>query len=291
MVGGTRPDTTTCNRQQFLSMARSLSGFERLAADIGSANAGSIAELIFEAQVRETNPADRYILIAADQRPQYPARIDRLLQAECTQIGEKRAHAAALLKATKAGRLRGWLAEMTEPEASYTQTRDSARSATPEREIVKARDWIARSMHGDAKQTVLDVLTRHVLTAPAGAALGPTPRLLDQVHAEVVTDAPRVRSPNILTAYPSSIGGRFLLELIFQWTSSAVWPAPGDEQWLDVALFYLGAVATVQGYPDGNKRAARMGYAITLLKGKRRFVAPSPGLESELVRMRRIDDE
>ncbi len=286
MVGGTRPDTTTFNRQQFLSMVRRLSGFERLAADIGGANAASIADLIFEAQVRETNPADRYILIAAGERPQFPARIDSLLQAECGQIGEKRAHAAALLKAAKTGRLRGWLAEMTEPEASYTQTRSSPCTSTPESEIIKARDWIARSMHGDAKQTVLDVLTRHVLAAPDGTALGPTPRLLDQVHAEVVPDAPRVRSPNAMTAYPSSIGGRFLLELIFQWTSSIVWPVPGDEQWQDLALFYLGAVATVQGYPDGNKRAARMGYAITLLKGKRPFVAPSPGLESELVRMR-----
>jgi len=267
-------------------MARNLSGFGRLAADIGGANAASIAELIFEAQVRESNPAERYLLIAAAERRQFPARIDSLLQAESAQIGEKRAHAAALLKATRSGRLRGWLAEMTEPEANYTQIRVAPPGGSPEREIVKARDWVARSMHGDARQTVLDVLTRHVLTAPAGAALGPTPRLLDQVHGEVVADAPRVRSPNATTAYPSSIGGRFLLELIFGWTSSAVWPAPGDAQWLDVALFYLGAVAAVQGYPDGNKRAARMGYAITLLKGKRPFVAPSPGLESELVRMR-----
>ena len=291
MIGGTRPDDTTFNRQQFLRMVRSLSGFERLAADIGSAYAESIAELVFENQVKETNADGKYILITADERPQFPTRIDSLLQTECAQIQEKRTHAAALLKATTAGQLRGWLAEMTEPEASYTQTRGSPRNGTPEREIVKARDWIARPMHGDAKQTVLDVLTRHVLTAPEGAALGRTPRLLDQVHAKVVPDAPRVRSPNAMTAYPSSIGGRFLLELIFQWTSSAVWPAPGDDQWLDLALFYLGAVATVQGYPDGNKRAARMGYAITLLKGKRPFVAPSPGLESELVRMRRAGPE
>ena len=90
-----------------------------------------------------------------------------------------------------------------------------------------------------------------------------------------------------MTAYPSSIGGRFLLELIFQWTANAVWPAPGDDQWQDVALFYFGAVATVQGYTDGNKRAARMAYAVTLLKGKRPFTAPSPALEGELIRMTR----
>ncbi len=54
-------------------------------------------------------------------------------------------------------------------------------------------------------------------------------------------------------------------------------------------MFYLGAMATVQGYADGNKRAGRLGYAITFLKGGRRFVAPSPALESELVRMNRTD--
>ena len=287
MTGRRQPDTTTINRQQFVSMVRGLKGFGRLAADVGGENAGMIAGLIFDARVRESNPDGRYILIAAGGRPEFAARIDGLLRTECTQIGEKRAHAAALLEAAKAGQLRGWLARMAEPEANYTRTRAGRPGTAPEREVAKACDWIARSIHGDGRQRVLDALTRHVLTAPKGAALGPTPGLLDRIHAEVVTDAPRVRSPNATTAYPSSVGGRFLLERIFQWTASAEWPDPGDDQWQDIALFYLGAVATVQGYTDGNKRAARMAYAVTLLKGKRPFTAPSPALESELIRMTR----
>jgi hypothetical protein len=47
----------------------------------------------------------------------------------------------------------------------------------------------------------------------------------------------------------------------------------------------MGAVATVQGYPDGNKRAGRMAYAVTLLKGKHPFIAPNSALERALIRM------
>jgi hypothetical protein len=185
-----------------------------------------------------------------------------------------------------AGDLRSNLAEMAEPETNYLLVRKLPRVGTPEHEIAKAGDWVASTMRGDDREAVLECLTRHVLTQPSGQALGRTPaELLDKVHAELVTDAPKVRSPNSTTAYPSSIGGRFLLELIFQWTSRIIWPGPGEEIWQDVALFYFGAIATVQGYPDGNKRAARMAYAITLLKAKLPFVAPNLALQSALVRM------
>ena len=289
MTGEPRTNETTVNRQQFLWMARGLSGFKGLDAEIGDTNTESVANLMFDSQVRETNPDGRYLRITATERPSYLARIDRLLQIERSQIREKRSYAAKLLEVATAGKLRDALAQMTEPEANYSQPRKRPQKATPECEVLKACDWIAHSIHGDARPAILDALTRHILTAPVGTALGQTPQLLDQIHAEVVADAPRVRSPNSATAYPSSVGGRFLLELIFQWTSEAIWPAPGDDQWQDVALFYLGAVATVQGYADGNKRAGRLAYAITLLKGGQPFVAPSAALESELVRMNRTD--
>jgi hypothetical protein len=289
MVGQARPDNTTCNRQQLLWMAQGLGGFENLSEEIGRVNAELIADLIFDKQVEQTNPDGRYILIPAGERPAYPARIDGFLQAECTQIRDKRAYVDKLLEAAMAGLLRGALAEMTEPETHYVLPRKHRRNAPPiraaELEIMKAADWVARSLQDDGKNAVLESLTRHVLTAPAGVALGRTPQLLDQIHAEVVRDPPRVRSPNSTTTYPSSVGGRFLLELIFKWTSTATWPAPGDAQWQDAALFYMGAVATVQGYPDGNKRAGRMAYAVTLLKGKHPFIAPNPALERALIRM------
>jgi len=289
MTGGKRPEHTTFNRQQFLWLVQSLSGFERLASDIGKSNAASIANLIYDSQVKETNPAERYIQIAADTQAQYISSIDKLFRAEFSQIREQRAHAAALLEMAKGGRLQGALIATAEPESDYVQSTDLPAPGSPEREIAKAGGWVTRSMHGGNRHLTQEVLTQHILTAPTGPALGPSPQCLDLVHAALVPDAPRIRSPNSGVAYPSSIGGRFLLEQVFQWTATADWPAPGDDLWMDIALFYLGAVASVQGYTDGNKRVARMGYAITLLKGKCPFVAPGQVMEKALICMHRAD--
>ncbi len=118
MIGELRADDTTVNRQQFLWMTRDLSGFRGLDAEIGNTNTESVANLMFDSQVKETNPDGRYIRITATERPDYLARIDRLLQIERTQIREKRSYAANLLEVAKAGKLRDALAQMTEPEAN-----------------------------------------------------------------------------------------------------------------------------------------------------------------------------
>ena len=291
MAGETQPKHRTYNRQQFLWIVQGSSGFRNLSDDIGTIKAETVVDLIFDSQVRETNPNDRYILVS-DEQSAYSARIGKQLETESAQIREKRSYVTSLLKAMMAGQLRSDLTEMAEPESNYTVVRKLPRSGTPQREVAKASDWIASSMHGDGTDAVLECLTRHVLTHPSGPALGRTPEeLLDKAHAEFASDAPKVRSPNSATTYPSSIGGRFLLELIFNWTSKVIWPGPGEEIWQDVALFYLGAIATVQGYADGNKRAARMAYAITLLKAELPFVAPNLALQSALVRMDHANEE
>jgi hypothetical protein len=285
----TLSEVTTYNRQQFFWIVQGASGFKALAEDIGTAKTEIVVDLIFDSQVRETNPSDRYILVSNEQSD-YSAQISTQLEAESTQIREKRRYITLLLKATMAGDLRYNLVGMTEPESNYVALRNLPRSGTPEHEIAKASDWVASSLHGDGREAIRECLTHHVLTQPAGLALGRTPaELLDKVHAELVPDSPRVRSPNSGTGYPSSIGGHFLLELIFQWTSKIIWPGPGEEIWQDVALFYFGAIASVQGYPDGNKRAARMAYALTLLKARLPFIAPNMALQSALVQMDRTD--
>jgi hypothetical protein len=289
MVGKTQPNNRTYNRQQFLWLIQGSRGFKHLVDDIGAAKADSVIDLIFDLQVRETNPDERYILASSDEET-YSNQIGKQLEAESSQIRQKRNYVTLLLKATMAGRLRSNLAEMAEPEANYTVVRKLPRIGTRQREIALATDWIASSFRTDGREAVRDCLTSHVLTNPSGIALGRPGELIDKVHAEVVADAPKVRSPNSATAYPSSIGGRFLLEQVFKWTSRIIWPGPGEEIWQDVALFYLGAIATVQGYADGNKRAARMAYAITLLKAELPFIAPNMSLQSALVQMEHRGD-
>lgn len=287
----TPPNCTAYNRQQFFMIVQGLGGFRALATEIGAANAEAVANLIFDAEVREANPADRYISIAAEKLADYRAGTDRSLLIERDQIVKARDYVTLLLKATMAGRLRNNLEEMADPQSNYVAGRSLPAVGTREREIALASYWVSSSMHGAASDAVRECLTRHVLTKPFGLALGRTPgELLDKVHAEIAADAPRVRSPNSATAYPSSVGGRFVLEQVFKWTSKIIWPGPGEEIWQDVALFYLGAIATAQGYADANKRAARMAYAITLLKAELPFVAPNMSLQSALVQMEHRGD-
>jgi hypothetical protein len=273
------------NRQQLLGLAKGMSGFKHLAKEVDGELAKAVTDLIFDAQVRETNPDGKYIQIASAKRAEYADQINLLLLTECAQIRLKRNYATELLESAKAEELRGLLAENTEPEKNYVLPRRRLPHGNLEREILKAGDWVAQSFRDNRGHVAHEILTRHVVTSPQGKALGRNLELLDQIHFEIAPEAPKSRSPKINTAYPSSIGGRFLLEMIFKWTSMAFWPGAGDEQWLDVALFYLGAIATVQGYADANKRTARMAYAIILLKGGCPFVAPNPGLEGHLIRM------
>ena len=291
MVGGLQPDSQQYNRQQFAWLAQETEGYRRLATETGAETATSLVDLIFDARVRDNDPSERYVLVCPDRKASYLSELDGILGTECDQIHEKMAYLTALLKACMAGDLRGNLAGMAEPESNYTVVRKLPPQGSRAREITKAADWIAAPMHGDGRDTVRESLNRHAVTEPKGIALGRTPAdVLDQVHREIVADAPRVRGPNPATAYPSSIGGRHLLENVFKWTSRIIWPGPGEEIWQDVALFYLGAVMTVQGYVDGNKRTARMAYALTLLKANMPFVAPNLALESGLARMERPVD-
>lgn len=289
MSGATQPINRTYNRQQFLWIVQGTNGFKDLVEDVGTIKAEAVVDLMFDKQLREAESIDRYLQISCDQS-EYSTYIGDQLAVESAQIREKRQYVTSLLKATMAGDLRHHLVELAEPESNYVVARSGQRSGTIENEIAKASDWIASSMHGNGWDAVHGCLTRHVLTEPSGLALGRTPaELLDRVHSELVTDAPKVRSPNSAAAYPSSIGGRFLLEQIFQWTSRIIWPGPGEEIWQDVALFYLGSIGSVQGYSDGNKRVARMAYAMTLLKADLPFIAPSLALQAALIRIDHSD--
>ena len=72
---------------------------------------------------------------------------------------------------------------------------------------------------------------------------------------------------------------------MFLHTAGVAWPAQGNEQWDDYALFYLAGIVTAQGFVDGNKRVGKLAYAITFLKGGRPFRAPTIALENELYSM------
>jgi len=286
MFVGSGTARATYNRQQFAKMAAGLSGYERLASEASKTTAENVASLLFLAQVKLTNPEGLYVTVPEDQADDYLDEMDVILHAECDQIAGTRAHVSSLIEEASAGQLHQRLEGMIEPEP--TPDRKERRNPPPPGiagEIIKAANWISRSIHGNRKDLVLASLNRHVHQSAHEGPLGKSPKLLDQIYTEIVEGAPKYRGPNPENAYPSSGGGRYLLEEMFRWTAEALWPMTGDRAWQDVALFYLGAIGTVQGFPDGNKRVARMAYAITLLKGGLPFIAPNSRLEAELIRM------
>jgi len=261
------------NRGQFSRLVTGLAGFARLKSVLGPARAEAVAGLLYEREARESDPDARYAVVRDGNLPRYAARIDSALTAECDQIQGARLHAEALLDAAAQGVLRQGLGEASDAPARADAD-----------DIDRATDWICRTMHGDRVATVRELLAGNAAT-PSGAVLGKAPEVLDRIHARLFPEAPAQRSPNPTVAYPSSIGGRHLLETVFGWTADALWPRPGDPGWLDVALFYLGAIGSAQGFADGNKRMARFAYALTLIRGSRRFVAPGDALERMLIRM------
>lgn len=276
------PQDVEYTRQEFLQIIQRLPWYQRLKNEVGSAKAQLTANIVFDKQVQSSNMGGTKVKVRALQIPTYSSTIDMIFQFECNQIQGKKIYVASLLGQARNGSLYAKLQAATEAEANYTTITGTPADGTQLGDVRKAYDWVGRSWQGGGKQAILGALTHHVLIAPAGQALGLTPAILDDIYGRVVQNPPPFRAPNYMCSYPSSIGGRHLLERIFQLTSNIAWPAQGDRKWYDFALFYMAAVVTVQGYTDGNKRTGRMAYSVMLLKGGVPFIAPNVALENQL---------
>ncbi len=114
----------------------------------------------------------------------------------------------------------------------------------------------------------------------------------DYLHANLVdpNTVPAHRRHHINTGYCSTGGGRALqdgVEILSQ--GFAVPPDDGTPgwqgtaEWDDLACFLFGAHVRAQAYSDGNKRVSRALYAVTLLQGRRPFVAPRRSLEATIM--------
>jgi hypothetical protein len=136
------------------------------------------------------------------------------------------------------------------------------------------------------------MLAKYVyMSQPQG--LGQDDTILRDIFRNVVVNSadkppPAWRGPiftDPTVKYPSSIGGSFLLRWMMKMTGGGFLPKKGDERWVDLALFYLGAIITVQAFSDGNKRVARTAYALLMVNGGVEFRAPSVKFENDLAQM------
>lgn len=272
----------TLKVKEFQKSVPSLPWYNALKKMLPEPDADEILGMILDKQARKGDRFD----IGASTKGAFTAAIDQLLEMEAMKIQGRRAYVAGLLGRARAGDLRRDLAAKTMPEADYWTpgVAQPWRDGSIDLEVQKAYRWITRSWQGDGRHVVLSALTDYVLIRP-GIALGPDPSLLDDVYGRVVSNAPAIRAPNFMVNYPSHVGGRHLLEWVFRQGPVVAWPARGADAWEDYALFFLGAIVAVQGFTDGNKRMGRLAYAIVLLRGGRRFVAPTPAFENELFAM------
>ena len=262
---------------------KGVSGCYDLNATVGSNKGFDFLELIYDAATeRGYNPRD-----VADQD------LTRFMTDERNNFLSKRNYVDSLLTRARASNLHPELALNTWPEDQWYAAGGTDAGKALERR--KAVFWICNASPDDSKlkeiKKVRAILKEYIPNndthGKTGPALGLTSEWIKKIHKAVCHNPPAYRfgywggNPG----YPSTVGGAALLEYIFQQTSNMRWPAIGDIKWQDAALFYLGAIVAVQGFTDGNKRAARIAYSIVLIKGGHPFIAPTVAYARDLFNM------
>ncbi len=220
-----------------------------------------------------------------------------MLMGDLLKINGRNAYIVTLLQKCRAGTLQTELAAgNTEPEGNYYTAPPvppvpPGLPALPPRtpamiNRAKALAWVTRGVHGNTNAYQQAVMT-HV--KPGQWPLGTDDSIVASIWNDLTRGdgmIPSWRDVNPATPYPSSIGGRYLLKNLMGMTLSGNgWPAGGDAAWQDWALFMLGALMTMQAFPDANKRVTRTCYAIVMLSGQIPFVAPTDRYGSQLAQM------
>lgn len=283
-LGKKSPAQNSIKVSDFTKTAHGLRWHRALEDTVGKDRAEAVLDLILAKQSRTGSKQDKFN-IGAQTRGAFTDAIDQYLQREVMQIQSRKAYVANLLGRAKSGKLRAELAGKTLAEADYAPSL-VVRPGMDQTQVSlhKAFRWITKSWRGPGANVVMSALTHAAVFKP-GLALGHDLSLLDEIYEMVVQGAPAVRGPNFMLNYPSSIGGRYLLEWILKHTPRVAWPARGDDMWKDYALFFLGSIVAVQGFTDGNKRMGRVAYSIVLIRAGVPFVAPTPKFENELFDM------
>lgn len=219
--------------------------------------------------------------------------VGMLFDFDLQKIQGRATYLNGLLGKATSGLLSAALANDTEPEASYYTAPAPSPQALgtpvvppkPQALIdqAKALAWLTHGVTGDrsAFNRMLLTRTRTDGTFPFGADR----TLLYTAWQAMVPIAPTYRGWNnaaSMQKYPSNVGGLKLLDDVMKELSLMAMPARGDQRWYDLALYLLGAVITVQGFTDGNKRASRFAYVLMLLSGGVPIRVPNNVLGSQL---------
>lgn len=149
--------------------------------------------------------------------------------------------------------------------------------------LAKAIAWATSSLTGGSRAYSQSLVKNAVYngTFPFGADTS----FLDGVFNTIVTGAPGYRGWNNAAyqqKYPSNIGGKKVINDLFNGLNTMTLPPRGDNRWYGLALCVLGSIITAQAFTDGNKRMARYSYALMIVSGGVPFLAPTDRLGSQL---------
>ncbi|MES2187879.1 MAG: hypothetical protein V4505_25230 [Pseudomonadota bacterium] len=310
-----KPKVTSYDLGAFIRLMQNETDSVQYKAKAGSALTQALLASVFDEQVRRCkapdglwagvgSPADRTMTVAANavlkcKAPNDEAKLKKdcgmVIGGDLMKVKDRESYVMRMLAQAKNAELSAAMADgKTRPEAEYYTppvfvAGPGAPPIPPWPAKWIARDaaigWLTQGLHSGAER-FRSVIEENL---KPGFPLGSNPAFVNQLWNLLVgydASVPRSRAPSIQPVpYPSSMGGTYLLKRIFEMTAGEVWPAQGDAAWYDWALFFFGAMMTVQGFPDGNKRVCRTVYALILLCGGVPFKAPTDKYGAKLAGM------
>lgn len=215
--------------------------------------------------------------------------------ADAGKVNVKTLYAQTTLRAeATAGTLRARLTAKLEPEANYYTAppppnvmmgghRPAPAPATLSVAKAKAKAWLKQGVVGStiAYDQIIDDHVKGTARWPFGS----DDTIVTQIWKQLVICPYRHRKFGMAASYPSSVGGMAILKKVIFDMSKMNFPAVGDTDWENWALYFFGAAMAVQAYPDGNKRVSRAVYAILMANADIPFRAPNGALGTELAAM------
>lgn len=263
--------TVEITRDEYYKIAQSLPEYMRLKTLIGRQYATYIVGMIWEKFPKTKNPLTH----SPSSLQNFTGQVSTFLTLEKRNIDSRKVYVEQLWNHAVSGSLRSKLLPVSKSKGN------------PMQEIRTACDWMVSSgMNASFKGIVRTILYENCVLNKSVPPLGRNDHFIVDAHKKVVPGMSKeFRNITLGVNYPSSVGGRYLLRWFLKDKDLARWPDQGNAKWEDYALFYFGAIGSVQPFRDGNKRISRLAYAITLLKGDRQFKPFSYGVQNDLLRM------
>lgn len=308
MPWGSRSEKVTLDHTGFLAQMRTNPAYTKYKGVVGSGLASAMLAILWDESKREAGP-DGYWSKKKVRNQAPPTTLKfktdqglthllkgcaDLLTYDAAVIGVRWNQVSRMLVQAKGGDLAKQLNENVKRRREY-QVLQAPRTPAPgappipdkgadQKTVATGLAWLTDGVQGGT-DSYRNVIFKYKTT---GFPLGGDAQIVTKMWTELVGNTagvPKWRKTVIGSAYPSSIGGTYLLRKIFTTGTGMGWPAQGDTKWEDWAMYFFAAIMNVQAFPDGNKRIARTVYVLMMISGGIPFKAPTDALAKKLAAM------